>query len=80
MFSVFPFLLGTQISSVLLPVLSYGEEAAVHASDHIKKLAAMSYYQSWAENFAAIIAIDYSFRESCIFTQCLMNNTKFLGK
>lgn len=80
MFSAFPLLLGTQVSSVLLPVLVYGEEAAVHASDFIKKLAAMSYYQSWAKHFAVIIAIDYSFRESCKFTQCLINNIKFLGK
>lgn len=37
----------------------------------------MSYYQSWTKHFAAvIIAIDYSFRASCKFTQRLIN-TKF---
>lgn len=54
MFSAFPFGLGTQISSVLLLVLSYGKETPVYVSDLIKKLAAMSYYQSWAKHFVLL--------------------------
>lgn len=49
------------------------------ASDLIKKLAVLGYYQSWTKHFAAvIIAIDFTFIESCKFTQCLIN-TKFPG-
>lgn len=49
------------------------------ASDLIKKSAVLGYYQSWTKHFAAvIIAIDFTFIESCKFTQCLIN-TKFPG-
>lgn len=49
------------------------------ASVLTKKLALLGYYQGWMEHFAAVItAIDFTFIESCKFTQCLIN-TKFPG-
>lgn len=47
--------------------------------DLIKELALLGYYQGWTKHFAAVItAIDFTFIESCKFTQCLIN-TKFPG-